>query len=206
MKKTLIFSVLVASFLLASCNTTEGKKNPPPPPEEDYDVYSIDIRDQEFTDSIQVASAEERFLNTVTPWSSDATEGAVTSLEAEGAVQLFYKPLTNGDLIKCLLTSSSNEVSGDGSLTLNFSRKLGKVKLYAAGQYSYTYQQIPICDGYNTLNIDNQATWVVTPYDVTNHVSTIDEKMFIINNTSMTISGTKMQRAFLYKFDFYFVK
>ena len=206
MKKTLIFSVFVATFLFASCNKSEGGKNPPPPPPEEYDVYSLDIREQPFTNSIQSNTSRENFLNTVTPWFSNATDGAVTSLDPSGPVQLFYKQLENGDLIKCLLTSSSNEFAGDGSLKINFSRKLAKVKLYAAGQYSYDHTLTPICDGYNTLNIDNQPTWVVTPYDIYNKVSTVDEKMFVINKNSMQINGTGMQRAFLYKFDFYFVK
>lgn len=197
-----LIPLILLSLIAVGCNNTSSKK----PKTEEYDIYTVDIRELDFTSSIQSNTARETFLNKLTPYFSDATDGFVTSLDPTGPVQLFYKELTNGDLIKCLMLSSTNETAGDGSLTINFSKKLSKLKLYAAGQYSYNYQQIPVCDGYNVLIVDNQPTWVVTPYDINNKVSVVDEKEFVINNTTVNLQGIGNQRAFLYKLDFYFKK
>lgn len=197
-----LIPLILLSLIAVGCNNTSSKK----PKTEEYDIYSVDIRELDFTSSIQSNTARETFLNKLTPYFSDSTDGFVTSLDPTGPVQLFYKELTNGDLIKCLMLSSSNETAGDGSLTINFSKKLSKLKLYAAGQYSYNYQQIPVCDGYNVLIVDNQPAWVVTPYDINNKVSVVDEKEFVINNTAVNLQGIGSQRAFLYKLDFYFAK
>ncbi len=214
MKKSFLLCVLI-SFMLIGCNSnnaqnsdnvntpevepsepiTPNEPNEPNTPIEPVEVksttkYTIDFN----ADYIQTGDVQTKDLEARMMANFNHSATILSSFTTSGYIQINNKKAdgVNNNVFLFLSTSSS-----DGSLTLNFVRKLVSLTIKAAPYKVY----IPYSDSYSLdenplLNI-NEKDWQFTTGSKETTDIEYSEKSFEINQESVTLKGYASKRVYI---------
>ena len=173
-------------------------------PQDTANSYTVDFEHLGLTNSLQ--ESQKNFSELMTGYLSKE-RNEVTSIAYEGKVQIYHKAQEYQGKVYEVLALQVGSASDAGTLTINFSKNLSKVKLYSSPNFAFAYDKdsgefVPSCDGYCRITVNNEE-WVLGQFDADKGIER-SEKEFTINSNKLTLSGNASERVYTYAMTFTF--
>lgn len=186
------------------CGEIKEDEEGTPYPEDTANSYTVDFEHLGLTNSLQ--ESQKNFSELMTGYLSKE-RNEVTSIAYEGKVQIYHKAQEYQGKAYEVLALQVGSASDTGTLTINFSKNLSKVKLYSSPNFAFAYDKdsgefVPSCDGYCRITVNNEE-WALGQFDADKGIER-SEKEFTINSNKLTLSGNASERVYTYAMTFTF--